>query len=234
VPGSLAIPARFNGPLQSGNGGYCSGAFAGFLEGPAEVSLRAPVPLETPLAVERDGDDALRVLDGETLIAEAGAAPELQVEVPEPVSSQEARRAAERYRGLPDGPFSRCFVCGRAREDALGVFAGEVEGRELVASPWTPPAWAADESGQVLPEIVWAVLDCPTFFAAYLGEELPISFLVRLGARIDAPVLAGEEHVVIAWPTGVEGRKRWAGSAVLSGDGKVLAAAHALMVEPRD
>jgi hypothetical protein len=233
VPGSIAIPARFNGPLQSGNGGYCSGAFAGLLEGPAEVSLRAPVPLETPLAVERDGDDALRVLDGETLIAEAGAAPELQVEVPEPVSSQEARRAAERYRGLPDGPFSRCFVCGRAREDALGVFAGEVEGRDLVASPWTPPAWAADESGQVLPELVWAVLDCPTFFAAYLNEELPISFLVRLGARIDAPVLAGEEHVVIAWPTSSDGRKRQAGSAVLSGDGEILAAAHALMVEPR-
>jgi hypothetical protein len=232
VPGSIAIPASFNGPLQSGNGGYCSGAFAGFLEGPAEVSLRAPVPLETPLAVELDGD-ALRVLDGETLIAEASAAPELQVEVPDPVSSQEARRAAERYRGLPDGPFSRCFVCGRAREDALGVFAGEVEGRELVASPWTPPAWAADESGQVRPEFVWAVLDCPTFFAAYLGEQLPISFLVRLGARIDAPVLAGEEHVVIAWPTGGDGRKRHAGSAVLAGDGEVLAAAHALMVEPR-
>jgi hypothetical protein len=234
VPGSIAIPARFNGPLESGNGGYCSGAFAGFLGGSAEVSLRAPVPLETPLAVERDGDEALRVLDGKTLIAEASAAPELEVEVPESVSPEEAHRAAERYRGLPDGPFSRCFVCGRAREDALGVFAGEVEGRELVASPWTPPAWAAGESGQVRPELVWAVLDCPTFFAAYLGEQLPISFLVRLGARIDAPVLAGEEHVVIAWPAGGDGRKRHAGSAVLSGDGEVLAAAHALMVEPRD
>jgi hypothetical protein len=234
VPGSIAIPARFNGPLESGNGGYCSGAFAGFLGGSAEVSLRAPVPLETPLAVERDGDEALRVLDGKTLIAEASAAPELEVEVPESVSPEEAHRAAERYRGLPDGPFSRCFVCGRAREDALGVFAGEVEGRELVASPWTPPAWAAGESGQVRPELVWAVLDCPTFFAAYLGEQLPISFLVRLGARIDAPVLAGEEHVVIAWPSGGDGRKRHAGSAVLSGDGEVLAAAHALMVEPRD
>jgi hypothetical protein len=234
VPGSIAIPARFNGPLESGNGGYCSGAFAGFLGGSAEVSLRAPVPLETPLAVERDGDEALRVLDGKTLIAEASAAPELEVEVPESVSPEEAHRAAERYRGLPDGPFSRCFVCGRAREDALGVFAGEVEGRELVASPWTPPAWAAGESGQVRPELVWAVLDCPTFFAAYLSEQLPISFLVRLGARIDAPVLAGEEHVVIAWPSGGDGRKRHAGSAVLSGDGEVLAAAHALMVEPRD
>jgi hypothetical protein len=234
VSRSLSIPARFNGPLASGNGGYCSGAVAGFLEGAAaEVSLRAPVPLDTPLAVERDGDDALRVLDGETLVAEGRAAPELEIEVPDPVSLEDARRAAERYRGLADGPFSRCFVCGRAREDALGVFAGEVEGRELVASPWTPQTWTADESGQVLPELVWAVLDCPTFFAAYLGEELPISFMVRLGARIEAPVLAGEEHVVLAWPTEGEGRKRQAGSAVLSGDGEVLAAAHALMVEPR-
>src|SRR4029450_365875 len=110
-------------------------------------------------------DDALRVLDGATLVAEACAAPGLAVDVPEPVSPEEARRAAEHYRGLPDGPFSRCFVCGRAREDALGVFAGEVEGRQLVASPWTPPSWTADTAGRVLPEFVWAVLDCPTYFA---------------------------------------------------------------------
>jgi len=229
---TLSIPARFNGPLASGNGGYSAGAVAGFLGGAAEVSLRSPVPLDTPLDVILE-NGSVRVLDGETLVAEAHALPELEVKVPEPVSLQEARRASERYRGLPDGPFSRCFVCGRAREDSLGVFAGEVKDRGLVASPWTPPPWAAGESGQVLPELVWAVLDCPTFFAAYLGEELPISFLVRLGARIDAPVLAGEEHVVIAWPAGSDGRKRRAGSAVLSGDGEVLAAARALMVEPR-
>ena len=40
------------------------------------------------------------------------------------VSIGEAREAAGRYPGLEDGPFSRCFVCGRGREDALGVFAG--------------------------------------------------------------------------------------------------------------
>lgn len=232
MPETLSIPARFNGPLASGNGGYSAGVVAGFLGGAAEVSLRSPVPLDTPLDVVRE-NGSVRVLDGDTLVAEARPLPELEVEVPEPVSPEVAHRAAQRYRGLPDGPFSRCFVCGRAREDSLGVFAGEVEGRELVASPWTPPPWAAGESGHVLPELVWAVLDCPTFFAAYLGEELPISFLVRLGARIGAPVIAGEEHVVIAWPAGSDGRKRRAGSAVLSREGEVLAAAEALMVEPR-
>ena len=210
---SLRIPSRFNGPLESGNGGYCSGVIAGFVEGSAEVSLRRPVPLDTPLDVVREDDGSVRVLDGETVVAEALPA-ELDVEVPAAVSPQEARPAAARYRGLPDGVFSRCFVCGRAREDAFGVFAGAVEGRQLVASPWTPPPWTADAAGRVLPEFVWAVLDCPTYFAAYMDQELTLSVLARLAARIDAPVVAGEEYVVIAWPIETDGRKRHAGSAV--------------------
>jgi len=55
----------------------------------------------------------------------------------------------------------------------------------------------------------------------------------RLTARIDAPVVAGEEHVVIAWPIEKDGRKHHAGAAVLSPDGAVLAAAQALLIEPR-
>ena len=196
MPESLSIPRRFNGPLESGNGGYCSGIVASFLEGAAEVSLRRPVPLDTPLDVMRENDGSVRVLDGETLVAEARSAPEFHVEVLAPVSPAEARLAAARYRGRSDGPFSRCFVCGRAREDAFGVFAGAVEGRQLVASPWTPPSWTADTGGCVLPAFVWAVLDCPTYFALYTSGELPMSVLARLTARIDAPVVAGEEHVV--------------------------------------
>ena len=231
---SLSIPRRFNGPLEGGNGGYCSGVVASFLEGAAEVSLRRPVPLDTPLDVVREDDGSVRVLDGEALVVEARSAPELEVEVPAPVSPHEARLAAGRYRGLSDGLFSRCFVCGRARKDAFGVFAGAVEGRQVVASPWTPPSWTADEAGSVLPEFVWAVLDCPTYFALYVNGELPMSVLARLTARIDARVLAGEEHVVIAWPIETEGRKRHAGSAVLSLDGETLAVARALLIEPRE
>lgn len=231
---SFSIQRRFNGPLESGNGGYCSGVVASFLEGAAEVSLRRPVPLDTPLDVVRENDGSVRVLDGEALVVEARSAPEFEVEVPAPVSPHEARLAAARYRGRSDGLFSRCFVCGRAREDVFGVFAGAVEGRQLVASPWTPPSWTADAAGRVLPEFVWAVLDCPTYFALYMNGELPMTVLARLTARIDAPVVAGAEHVVIAWPIETDGRKRHAGSAVLSPEGEALAVGRALLIEPRE
>jgi hypothetical protein len=113
------------------------------------------------------------------------------------------------------------------------VFAGQVAGRRVLASPWTPPAWAADGDGAVRPEFVWAALDCPATFAALLDESVSLGVLARLSARIDAPVQAGREHVVIGWPTGAEGRKAHAGAAVLSAGGAVLAAAQALLVTPR-
>jgi hypothetical protein len=233
VPETVSIPSRFNGPLESANGGYCSGVVAGYVGGAAEVSLRRPVPLDTPLEVARDGDGSVSLLEGDAPVAEGRAEPELEIELPAPVTVDEARRAADRYRGLRGGVFSCCFVCGLDRGDAFGVFAGAVEGRGVVASPWVPPSWAADEKGNVLPEIIWAVLDCPTFFAAHIDTELSLSVLARLTGRIDAPVPAGEEHVVVAWPIDREGRKRRAGSAVLSADGQALAVAHALLIEPR-
>jgi hypothetical protein len=234
APEQISIPKRFNGPLRSGNGGYCSGVVAGFVEGVAEVSLRAPVPLDTPLDVEREAAGSLHVLDGETLIAEAHSIADIEAKVPPAVSPREAGLATGRYRGNADGAFSRCFVCGRARDDGLGVFAGPVEGRQLVASPWTPPRWTADDAGEVRPEIVWAVLDCPTYFALYMDRELPVSLLGRFAARLDGPVIAGEEHVVIAWPIEIEGRKHHAGSAVLTADGETLAVARALLIAQRE
>jgi hypothetical protein len=230
---TVSISNRFNGPLESGNGGYCSGVVANLLAGPAEVSLRRPVPLETPLEVVRDDGGSVSLLDGDAVVAEAHSASELQIEVPKPVSPRVARLAMTRYRAPSDGLFSRCFVCGRAREDAFGVFAGQVEDDSLVASLWTPPTWTAGVAGKVLHEFVWAVLDCPTYFAVYLSGELPVSVLARLTARIDAPIAAGKEHVVIAWPLESDGRKRHAASAVLSTDGRPLAIARALLIEPR-
>ena len=163
----ITVEGRFNGPRDSGNGGYASGLVAGFVDGLAEVSLRSPVPLDRELTVERDAGGSVRALDGAELVAGARAVSGLDVVVPEPVGIDEARDAAGRYRGLADGPFSHCFVCGRARDDAFGVFAGAVAGREVVASPWVPGEWTAPADGEVAPEFIWAVLDCPTYFALY-------------------------------------------------------------------
>lgn len=230
---AISIPARFNGPLESGQGGYVAGVIAGLVGGSAEVSIRAAVPVDRALVVERDGADGVRIVDGETLIAEGKAAPDFAIDVPPPVTVEEARRAESGYRGLPDGVFSRCFVCGRARDDAFGVFAGAVDGRDVVASAWTPPDWTAGDDGRVRPEFVWAVLDCPTFFATYLHEDLAMGVLARVAGRVDRPAIVGEDHVVIAWPIEVDGRKRHAGSALLSADGEVLAVSRALLIEPR-
>lgn len=232
MPETITIAARFNGPLESGQGGYSAGLVAGFLEGAAEVSLRAPVPLDRSLEVVREGERSVRVLAGETLVAEGRAAPEFELGVPAPVTHSQARAATERYRGPADGPSCKCFVCGRGREDSLGVFAGAVEGRDLVATPWTPPAWTAGEDGRVRPEFVWAVLDCPTYFAQYAHEDdLPTSVLARMTARIDGTVAAGQEHVVIAWPLERDGRKHDAGAALLSPGGAPVAVARTLMIE---
>jgi hypothetical protein len=159
---TITVPSRFNGPQTSGNGGYTSGLLAARIGGAVEANLRSPVPLDVPLELSEDEEGALHLRDGEQPIAEARPAPDFDLAVPAPVGPEEARRAAANYRGLDDGLFSHCFVCGRAREDGFDVFAGRVEGRELAATPWTPPAWTAGADGQVQPEFVWAALDCPT------------------------------------------------------------------------
>jgi hypothetical protein len=229
----VSIPRRFNGPLDSGNGGYCAGVFAALIDGPAAVSLRSPIPLEQPLDVVAAGA-GVEIRQGVTLIAEVEPAPPPELEPPATVGLEQARAAAADYRGESEGVFSRCFVCGRGREDALGVFAGPVPGRDLVASPWTPPEWTADEDGAVRPEIVSAVLDCPAVFASFLeSDAAPRAFLVRFAADLRAPVAAGEEYVVIGWPLAREGRKLRSASAILDADGEALALAEALMIEPR-
>src|SRR5688500_18642922 len=65
---TITIGRRYRGPLHSGNGGYSAGLLAQFVDGPAEVTLRLPPPLERPLrVVEQEG--RLWLLDGEAIVA---------------------------------------------------------------------------------------------------------------------------------------------------------------------
>jgi hypothetical protein len=225
----IVVESRFNGPRESGNGGYAAGLFAGLVDGTAEISLRSPVPLDTPLEATHAGG-LVEVRDGETLVAEVRETSASPAGPPARVSIEQAREASAGYRGQTGGPFSSCFVCGLDRDDTFGVFAGAVDGTSMVASPWTPPDWAKGDDGAVRPEFVWATLDCPTYFALYTDSN-PMSFLVRVSARIDAPVTAGVEHVVVAWPIRKDGKKHSAGSAVLDTDGNPLAVSEALLID---
>jgi hypothetical protein len=237
VAANVVIDERFNGPAGSANGGYACGLVANAIEGPAEVSLRAPPPLGRELSLERDGERVL-LMDGEQLVAE-GAPVEPDWDVPPPVPPDVARDAVA---GSPflarPRPFVTCFVCGPDRDagDGLEIYPGPVEGRDdLHAGTWTPARELAGEDGAVRPEIVWASLDCPTSGPVATwhspGEDLRPIVLARLAVDIRAPVVPEREHVVIAWPNAIDGRKRHSGAALLSGDGELLASARALWIE---
>jgi hypothetical protein len=236
VPPEVVIDKRFNGPEDSANGGYACGLVAAAIDGPAEVSLRAPPPLGRELTLGQDGERVL-LLDGERLIAE-GAAVKPDWDVPAPASTREAAAAvpASPFLKRPR-PFTTCFVCGpdRPAHDGLEIYPGALETGDLHAGTWTPSADLAGDDGHVRPEIVWAALDCPTSgpIANWHreGDELRPIVLARLAVDIRAPVVAGREHVVTAWPIEIDGRKRHAGAALFSADGELLASSRALWIE---
>ena len=60
----IVLERRFNGPPATANGGYACGVVARHVDGPATVSLRRPVPLGTPLELERHDDGHVTLHDG--------------------------------------------------------------------------------------------------------------------------------------------------------------------------
>ena len=115
----VTIDARFNGPPTTANGGCACGVAARYVDGPAEVALRAPVPLGTALAVERRGE-AVLLRDGDQVVAEARPARAPDVEPPVRPDGRTRRAAmADAWQGRP-ALFARCWVCSPDREDGLG------------------------------------------------------------------------------------------------------------------
>jgi hypothetical protein len=222
---TVTIDARFNGPPGSANGGYTCGVLAQVLGAPAEVTLRHPPPLDRPLEVVGD-DGAVRLLDGETLVAEA-VETNLDLAAPEPVDVGAAERAAARYPGFERHAFPTCFVCGpdRVEGDGLRIFAGPVEGRDAFAAPWVAP-------DDVRQELIWAALDCPGAIAVGFPDRGE-TVLGQFAARVDRVPSPGDRCVVVAWPLGEEGRKLYAGTALFSEAGEPLAVARATWIEPR-
>jgi hypothetical protein len=229
----LTIAERFNGPPGSGNGGYVCGQLARLVEGPScEVNLRAPPPLATPLAIVRDGDGVRLMHDGAIIADACPVSFDLQAPAAPHMSEADATRA--RYRGLIAHAYPTCFVCGPSRpgHDGLDIFTGPIDGRDMAAASWTP---APDlfENGKLAPEFLYAALDCPSYWALPRAGEMP-ALLGRMTARLDGALpRAGEPLIVAAWPISSEGRKHRGGSAVYGADGRPIAVAEALWIEPK-
>jgi hypothetical protein len=227
---AFTVPARFCGPAGAANGGYLAGLLAARLGGEAEVTLRQAVPLDRRLVVEPRGADGLMLRAGDVVVAEA-ARSTLEVTPPAPVSLAEAEAGTRRFPRFVAHPIPRCFVCGpeRAAGDGLRIFPGPVEGRDVVAAPWTPDPSLADADGATRPELLWAALDCTGAFAV---NEPPrgLALLGRLTARVTRRVPVAAPCVVMGWSLGTEGRKLYAGTAIFTPRGDLCAAARATWI----
>jgi hypothetical protein len=218
VTETLTIPARFNGPPGSANGGYTCGRVAQLVGAEeVEVSLRAPPPLEHPLEVVRDGD-RVELRDRDRLVAEGGPT-ELLFEVPDAVPRDRVAAAEQRgrERWTAEHPFPTCVVCGPERDpgDGMRIFPVHLSGQGILfGACWTPREQDGDGDGWVRPELVWAALDCPTSAPVATFGDGPPLVLASLAARIGCPVRVGEPHTILSWGIEVEGRKRRAAAAL--------------------
>jgi hypothetical protein len=225
----VTIGRRFNGPPDSANGGYACGVTAAALgDGPVEVTLRRPPPVDQPLrVVAAGGGERAELYDGDQLVAEA-VATVLHggggVDgMPAPVSFAAAQKAAEgfdvdQYTGAH--PFPTCFSCGpeRAVGDGLRVFPAAFAPGQVVW-PWVPGAELAGRDGRIDPVLLWAVLDCPSALA-WFHDQPPVGphVLGRMAAEIVRRPAPGEQLVVGGWLSAVDGRKRFSGAAIWAGD----------------
>lgn len=231
---TIRIARRFNGPHDSGNGGYSAGLAAQLLPKPdaVEATLRAAIPLDATLRAHANGDGLDIMTDDAAMRILIMTVKPTHLETPDVKSPglEAATVASATYRGAEDHVLPHCFVCGPARGqgDGLRIFPDwlkEPSGLDnpnlfpIVAAPWQPTPDLADASGRIAPEFIWAALDCPGAFAI---EKEPI-LLGRMSAKIlscpktDAPLVA------IAWPKGQDRRKHFAGTAIFTEAGDLVA-----------
>jgi hypothetical protein len=230
---TLRIASRFNGPPESGNGGYVCGEIARSIPGAVRVRLRIPPPLEKALEVTPTGE-GVGLFDGDELIAE-GWPDDLELDPPAAPSFEEAVEASRSFRGFVEHVFPDCFVCGpnRPSGDGLRLFPGPLADAETFATPWVPDASLAAQAPHdetVDPAFVWAALDCPGCFSFPQPEGAHL-LLGELTARIDGPVRIGDRCVVVGWVIGHEGRKHLTGTAIYDGKGVCRGVARATWIE---
>jgi len=238
---SIVIEKRFCGPPNSANGGYVCGLIAAHIDGDAEVTLLAPPPLGRRLDIVA-GERGVELREQGTTLATGRS---IRMDVPElPIVSFSEAQDAVRRSPYDDSrhPLPMCFVCGPARlhGDGLRVRSVPLPARSdcktgTFAAPWVPYSNLAGKDGGVAAEFVWAALDCPTGFAGLGAQHLGLTgservLLGRMSARIEKRPSPGDRCTIVAWPTGRDGRKLFASSALLSPDGEFLAVAQATWI----
>ena len=227
----VKIPARYNGPDTSGNGGWVSGLVAGQLNsgGPAAVMLKLPPPLDVELEWDADEHHVyLKHPDGSTIASATQGA--FTGETPGAPSIENATTGMENYAGHEAHPFNRCFTCGTQRGDGDGlrIFSGPYDSGTTAAT-WTPHTAFDDGTGHVAPEVSWAALDCPGGWAANVGDEPAV--LGSMTAHIIRRPRTGEPCLVRGVLMASSGRKRHTATALYTRGGELLGRAEHVWIQ---
>ena len=234
--GTVTIARRFRGPPNSGNGGYSCGRLAAFVDGPAEVTLRRPPPLEAEMQVKL-GNGGIAMYAGDQLIASARPVEPWRFDTAAP-AFEEALAATGRTFDPSVHKLPMCYVCGpdRAPGDGLRIFCGPVDPADTswsgtVAAPWVPEPYMAGVDGRVSAEFLWAALDCPTAYASGSPAGFPTILLGRQAVTILEKPTVGEKCVIAAHQTGRDGRKYLAEASLFNGAGTSLALCRTTWIE---
>ena len=123
---AVVVKGRFCGSPMTASGGYIAGLLGRHVDGPARVSLDAPIPVDRAFGIERLVDGRVVLSDDSAAVLAHAEPATLQIEPPTPPSFAEAQWASERYLGFTEHASPECFVCGPAREwgDGLAIFPG--------------------------------------------------------------------------------------------------------------
>lgn len=234
---SIVIPSWAQGRAGRGQGGFSAHRFAAAVGKPVAIDLRAPIPLESPLGVVPTSE-GWELRHGEATIMRAALRPAGGLPETEPVAVAEAEAAMAGFPGTgAEHEAAGCFSCGLG-ERTMQVWPGSLaDGTGRTATRWTPPAWVGDGEGRVGDAMAWTALDCVQgFFVNFSDGPRRNSVTVRFEAEVYRPIAVGEHYAIVGFDghgTGWEGRKRMAAANVFDAEGRLVASAASLWVEPR-
>lgn len=239
---SQAIVARLRfahrdvGPFPGWtNGGIIAGALAGLLDeatdAAIEVRIDRPVPTASDLEVVGDRNGVRLLAPGSDAGPLASARPVDTVPRARGPIGAAVAATARQVVDPAAHPAPGCFVCGPMHDRGLNLQPGAIDGHDRLATLWRPPDGFADRDGCLPAPIVWAALDCPAWYGATRGRPALLGTIV---GRQYHPLRAGNPVVVSGWGIRHDGRKTWAGAAIHTADGHLVAAAESLWIHPKE
>lgn len=230
----VTIPHQFNGPPESGNGGWVSGliAQARLAQDPSEpvtARLRMPPPLDTPLAWEHDAPETRLLTHGGAVVG-AATHGEFMHEAPPFPDADAIEAGLAAYPGFASHPFDLCFTCGtgRAEGDGLRIFSGPI-GDGMTAAPWHVHEAFDQGDGHASREVTWGALDCPGGWAADFNAQPML--LGTMTAQVFSSPEVGRTYHCVGRLAGHEGRKFFTQTGLYTPEGELVGRAEQVWIE---